>query len=94
MGVSGSCDHLHLASGSKRILGGSWVVISKVISPLIWVIPIVTLPITMCDPTRTSTPFFVGASNRKKTPAPQIQLRGIVASHPNRNERQTCESTY
>ena len=31
----------------KVLLGGSWVVISRVISPLIWVISIVTLLITL-----------------------------------------------
>ena len=30
----------------SKVLGGSWVVISRVISPLIWVITIVTLLIT------------------------------------------------
>ena len=29
-----------------RVLGGSWVVISRALSPLIWVITIVTLLIT------------------------------------------------
>ena len=34
------------AVGKARLLGGSWVVISGVISPLRWVITIVTLLIT------------------------------------------------
>ena len=34
----------------NTILGGSWVVISEVTSPLIWVISIVTLLITTFDP--------------------------------------------
>ena len=33
--------------GVRRLLGGSWVVISRVLSPLIWVISIVTLLITL-----------------------------------------------
>ena len=32
---------------SSTVLGGSWVVISRVISPLIWVISIVTLLIAL-----------------------------------------------
>ena len=35
-----------IASGLSTLLGGSWVVISGVISVLIWVISIVTLLIT------------------------------------------------
>ena len=35
----------------NTILGGSWVVISEVISPLIWVIGIVTLLITLLTTT-------------------------------------------
>ena len=34
-----------------RLLGGSWVVFSGVISPLLWVISIVTLLITLLIPT-------------------------------------------
>ena len=34
------------SSPYQRVLGGSWVVISRVISPLIWAITIVTLLIT------------------------------------------------
>ena len=37
--------------GFRRLLGGSWVVISGVISPLIWVTSIVTLLITPLIPT-------------------------------------------
>ena len=33
--------------GFRRVLGGSWVVISWVVSPLIWVISIATLLITL-----------------------------------------------
>ena len=34
-----------VAVSSRRPLGGSWVVISRVISPLIWVVTTVTLSI-------------------------------------------------
>ena len=43
-------DHYAIKSPARvfaDLLGGSWVVISGVISPLIWVISIVTLLITL-----------------------------------------------
>ena len=42
-GVSGVCPSCRASLG---LLGGSWVVISRVLSPLIWVTTIVTLIIT------------------------------------------------
>ena len=47
LGVCGAsyCKHSPMDS-SYKLLGGSWVVISGIISPLIWVRSIVTLLIT------------------------------------------------
>ena len=45
----------------KALLGGSWVVISRVISPFIWVISIVTLLIT--PDITTPEPPSSGTSN-------------------------------
>ena len=44
-----SLRHLHCfgACRVEGLLGGSWVVISEVISPLIWIITIVILHITL-----------------------------------------------
>ena len=50
-------------SMSQNLLGGSWVVISMVISPNVWVITIVTLLITPLitthePPSKPYTPWF------------------------------------
>ena len=45
--VSSTGPTVGLTSAPDPVLGGSWVVISRVISPLIWVISIVILLITI-----------------------------------------------
>ena len=59
----------------KKVLGGSWVVISGVISPLLWAITIVTLLMTpLNEPPSRSFRVKVGlqelwpASNRRQKP--------------------------
>ena len=51
--------------GFRAVLGGSWVVISGVISPLIWVITIVILLITLLITTH-------------EPPSRGLGLRGLV----------------
>ena len=49
------------------LLGGSWVVISGVISPLIWVIAIVTLLITTHEPPSRARVFYLPPSYDEPT---------------------------
>ena len=61
------------------ILGGSWVVISRVLSPLIWVITTVTLLIT---PLITTHEPPTGASRKRAfSPNPPPQ-RAQLERHP------------
>ena len=69
-----------LFAGGVCILGGSWVVISGVTSPLIWVISIVTLLITPLITTheppstglRTCTALFLASPDLQKLCTPKL----------------------
>ena len=58
--------HAHSITQGKfqTLLGGSWVVISRVISPLIWAIIVVTLPIILKT---THEPPSADKQSRSKT---------------------------
>ena len=61
--------------GVRRLLGGSWVVISRVLSPLIWVISIVTLLITLLI-TTPEAPSSIHPAGAEGFVAAAVSLRG------------------
>ena len=71
--------------GVKGVLGGSWLVISGVISPLIWVVTTVTLlitPLILTTPEASKLGFRVlclvfGGLQRPKTPKPSSPKRSF-----------------
>ena len=51
---------LKTLGGGFRVLGGSWVVISRIIRPLIWVRSIATLLLSPVLATHEAPPPFLG----------------------------------
>ena len=76
-----------LGSRTSFILGGSWVVISRLTSPLIWVITIVTLIITPLITTHEPPSMFSGVTLDLLCAASQTELRN------QRRGKQHCLAT-